>query len=777
MSTKLAQSKLVRADIAKKQAELKQELHNIQMRKGQHITRETDLVEEFNNPELVESATKKYDNLAIEKADNYQAQLLAEKKAEKLQQSEEKLHQLEKEIADENIAELKQGLDESKESYDNLQAQVDAAKADGKELHPLYDNLLNTRKEKLAKLEAAEKSAEVASKAAQVEKAESAKKVKQACTTTKCKATTLTVYGDDSQRATKLICTGSKQKTLKVISLSKSGVIKKLESPPVEVITAYLDGVCEKGKLTSSPESGDVVIDARSDADSCPTLKVNDGFVNVNMPGTSGLPLKFQAYCTNPSRFALGSWKDLIANAFFPEKIKPETYVIETKGCDGSYPISARIEAYPKWKSELLFSMTYKEKSNSDDKSDKSDKKTTTTKNSKTTETDKWVFAAEVKGSIDSVSLGLQLEHLEPEDLFKGIREAIEPFVTFFSYAKKFSDIKSIVDGDDEGDDLFSDVYKKKEIEDSDLTCDVDKKDDKVFTMSIKYPKVALAIGYENCEVIENESLDYIRTVAIKADPLLGLDFKLDILKGLIKMGAEGLLPGSNQAISAGKKVAKYLKKAYKDHVPTKDAPAIKEKKEEKDKAFSGDISIELKASANLGLAAKWVKENSQLTRSAELDDAINSLPQGADASAEFSLEGKAFVKTEAFSITFEAGFMVMLGAENEIAASKITYSLNFAEQGEKLKVIGGFEWTGFAIKIICYKVASTKKKKNDNELITETSNKFATEESESSSETHDASETNLKTEKKKVRKQWVLIKSGKHPEAQEVPLEQYVEL
>ena len=290
-------------------------------------------------------------------------------------------------------------------------------------------------------------SATKAKEASQARDAKVADEIKESCPI-QCYATNMALKSNNPNRAFQLATElNSSVQTLQVISLSQAGVKKaggkqKGKTPPVSIISVALIGACEKGKPSiAAASSDDKKLERLSENQYCPIVKIEKSPINIAMPGNANSPLNFQAFCKSPPDSLL-NWGYLFKNILMPSKREPIIYTLQTQGCDSSYPITAQVAAYPKVKAELGVAISYKPTKafvqfpSCGEYPKTSEIKTDYIKGTSTVEHGNWVFNLSLKGSVDTLNLESQLEHLAPNELFKDVRQALDSFFYIFDIIK-----------------------------------------------------------------------------------------------------------------------------------------------------------------------------------------------------------------------------------------------------------------------------------------------------------------------------------------------------
>ncbi len=720
------------------------------------------------------------------KQDTYQLKADTHAEQEKLIEA----HAEQAAVNDEKVAALEESKNKSEqrlkrlEDYDEKDPEKAAAQAENIKKEQA---VLAKREQDLAQ---AKESAQQAKKAGQAREAKVADDVKEACPL-KCKATQLAIKSNNDKRKYQMAANlNQSSQTLQVISLSKSAVDKGIIEPPVSVISVGITGTCEKGKPSDTAVSADEKqLERDGSGDFCPVVKIEKSPLNIVMPGTKGSPLKFQAFCPEPSTGF--TWGYLFKNMFMASKREPAIYTMETEGCDGSYALVSQIEAYPKIKAEIGVSIGYKPTKdiskvpNWEADPNAVDKIADYNKGHRTVESGNWVFAMDLKGNVGDVSLATQLEHLSPNDLVPKLRKALNLFIFIFDVIRICCDNKM-------GSNIFekaaaiADASQKETFDETGLV-----KNDKpgrnsegkvidadasgpTGSISINYPKISFGIGYENCEAVGKPTLGSATSLQLKLDPLIGVAGKVDILGALIQIGVNGLIPG---AALAGKAFVEYIFPILKGLLP-EDTEVTKENIDKRNYYLEAGVALVMNVGANITAEGKWTHHNDgeNLTNSLVPlpTDPVNNPVSGAfsgmvGASLEMHLEGKAYAKGKAWAVTFEAGLIIAVGSAKEIGAAKLEYKVNITKKNEQMMVDGAFEWNGLAIITASYKSAGIGSKDNYQQDGALADDGFGVPAEEKASETkHTFSDKDLKN-------QWVLIEPGKTPkDTKPVPLNDY---
>jgi len=764
--------------LAYKEKDIAKSLGEVQKNTGEGVKKSYQAVEK---KEEYVKAKADYEKLAEEKQELFEKQQEAHKKSLEIAEKDKQLSELEQSKNNEKIAKLKQEEAEQQKDLDRMKASKEKADAEGDNKHEkAYEHSIASKEaaldKKAAEISAAEASAKKANEAADQQKAENAQAVAASCPEI-CGATKLTVKGDSKTRGVLLdVSPGQSNKILNIISASKAGLDKNIVEPPVEIISAYMEGHCDKGKPSISPNSGSAGKYVREEADAhCPSMLVKEGVTNIGMPGTEDSPLRFRAFCPDPPGGIIDDWGYLLSNILMPQKSKFNTYVIESKGCDGSYPLTATVQAFPKIKASIDLGLTYKCIRNESDipKFNAPAKKEVTSLESKdgsengkkVVHVDNWEISIDLKGKADHIALGAQLQVLDPSELLKGLRESITIFLYLFDLI--------MMDAETAADTAFGGKSLGKDVGSTDSS---GKKWDKVSStgsgkIGLRYPKLGLTLSYENTETDGNTTLDYKMSAEIKADPLIGVGMEINILTALVKIGMNALLPGSPTVLEKGKQFAEFIWDVMND-VTDKKTPveATKKNIEDRDFYLEAGLSIVMKLGASLGCGAKWERDFGEADGKAVEDETTKkgNYSVASNASLDFLLEGKVYVKGSLLMVKFEAGLMVALGSAKSDGAAKLEFKLDLITVGGKPTVTGGVEWNGLAIIFASYWEAGIKHKDNADTTENELNNGFGGP---------STTETALKQVQNKTHYQWVLVEPGKYPPDPEIELDKYAKL
>ncbi|MDA7745999.1 hypothetical protein N8878_01520 [Psychromonas sp.] len=635
-------------------------------------------------------------------------------------------------------------------------------------------------------LAALKQEAEEAQQATQARNTKVADDVKESCPI-KCYANTLNVKSSNGDRNYTLKASlNEPNKTLHVISASQKALDKisanskekGANSIGMSTISASLIGKCEKGLPDVSLLSKDQLTLQRQSDQHCPVVVVNKHDIDLSMPGTDASPLMFHVFCPSPPEGMI-TWGYLFRDILFPEyRTPPITYPIESKGCDGSYPLTAMVAAHQKIKLELELGITYKKtesiqtmkgwKFNPEAKNLVEDYN----KGHRTVELGNWLFTIDLKGKVDYTNLAAQVQFLNPADCLSGLRTAINGFIFLF-------DIIRICTNDNLGSNITGIEYLADKIIDN----KVDAVDDKGIasaegptgSISIVYPKMALNVTYENCEAAGKNILGHSTSVAIKFTPLIGVACKVDILSALIKIASNALMPG---AATGGKAFVKFIWPIIKEL--TKESGVGTQMlidEDNKDYFLNAGISLTMDIGANISCEGKFthIKDASTLGE-ADVEPEIppeNKSPVTTtdSTSLEIKLEGKVWVKGKVWVIEFEAGLILALGAANASGAAKMEYKVNLSEIDAQIMAEGQFEWNGLALFYQSYKTVAVKQKDNDEVDDSKQFDEFG-----DPIPVNTDSEVVETTQEVDTRKQWVIIQPGKTPDTPDkIALDDYL--
>ncbi|VAW60033.1 hypothetical protein MNBD_GAMMA08-2933 [hydrothermal vent metagenome] len=517
-------------------------------------------------------------------------------------------------------------------------------------------------------------------------------------------------------------------------------------------------------------------------------MLVKQGVTDIGLPGTEGSPLKFRAFCPDPPGSTISDWGYLFSNVFMPSKAESNTYVIESKGCDGAYPLTATVKAYPQIKANIKVNITYNYVKKEDSvpkknapeviKTQSQDIKAGAETSTVVVHADNWEIGVALGGSVDSISLGSQLKVLQPSELLKGLRESISIFLYLFDLIMLDS-TENILSGKAKKrvDLMYGGNAIGESVPDTDTTGLAWDRKSSTGTgkIGIRYPKIELALEYANAEIDQSTELGYKLTAELKADPLLGIGMEIDILTAMVKIGMNGLLPGSNTMLEAGEKFGKFIWEIINDDKDKKEEiPETQKNIEDRNFYFEAGISLVMKVGASIGCGVKWEK---QLGDSAgvTVPDPVTekgAYSAAANASLDFLLEGKVYVKGRAFMVMFEAGLMIALGSAKAAEAAKIEFKYEFTTVGGQPAVAGGVEWNGLAFLFASYWSAGVKRKDNADGVKGQGGGMGKT-----AAPTKEKTEAELALLMKKNAQQWVLIDHGKYPKDPVIPLDEYAKL
>jgi len=775
----------IKEGLAQREVQLQQELKEIAIEKNAIAQKEDALAKTYaelnaeSNPDYFD-ATVEYHDLSKDKRALYERQVAAHQEAKSIQRQNQIVRENDAELNDAEIDALERDVAESETELKKLEAEAQQNPEQTESQQAAIDaeeRELEANKKALDEKEQESEEAKVA--AAQQEKKD-ADAVTQSCPN-KCNASTMTVWPNNDARRVKLkIASGTK--TLDVISLSKLGFDKNVRNPSVKEISAFVEGECRKGLTAVSPNSSKTSVLVRNEASNhCPVMLIKKDETDIGLPGTSSGPLKFNAFCPDPPNGMISDWGYVFKNVLFPSKAQSKDYIIEAKGCEGSYPFSAQVRAFPKIKAGFEVSLTYNHAEKEEDlpklKADGSQgavKPVSKELDGNTGKVkvviDSWQIAIVLKGNVDHINLGEQLDYLQASEFLKGLRRSVGLFLLLFDIffmenkSNMGRNIYDVIDGGKkivgDGPDPVKETSKVWDRQSSGTTGKI----------ALRYPNIKLAVEYENNEMEGKDLLDYKLVTELKADPLIGVGFELDVLSALVKIGMNSLLPGSSGALEAGKKFVKYIWPIIEKVTSDDNSSSEPTKSKIEDRTFYAEagISLIMKLGANLGASGKWEKEFGQPDGSSKPGD----LSVGGTAGMDFILEGKVYAKAKAWAVEFEAGFIVALGSAKDQGAAKLEFKaeLKNGEDG-KPKVEGAVEWTGLAILFMSYKDFSYKK---DNDSGMGHGGRAG---DDVGFVEDDESSYSSKTTDKKYENQWVLIEPGKFPKGEEVPFDQYAQL
>jgi len=250
---------------------------------------------------------------------------------------------------------------------------------------------------------------------------------------------------------------------------------------------------------------------------------------------------------------------------------------------------------------------------------------------------------------------------------------------------------------------------------------------------------------------------------------------ELDILSAIVKIGMNALLPGSDTVLAAGKQFATFIWEIINDEKNKKTAvEQTTENIENRQFYFEAGVSLVMKVGASVGCGGKWEKQLGKPEGQAIADPskAKSAYSAAANASLDFILEGKVYVKGKVFMVMFEAGLMVALGSAKAAEAAKIEFKFEFATVGGKPNVEGAVEWNGLAFLFASYVNVGMKKKDNADGIKAEAARRGAKPKS-----AKETTEAELVALAKKNAYQWVLIEPGKFPQAPQTSLDEYARL
>lgn len=599
-----------------------------------------------------------------------------------------------------------------------------------------------------------------------------------------CDATKLSVKSNNGGRNYTLMANESDQpiKTLHVISLSQKALEntpkKNLNSSGISIISAYLEGKCEKGLAQSSPLSKEQFkLERETSGEYCPVIKVHKDDIKLTLPGTASEPLMFNIFCPAPPT-GLVTWGYLFRDIIFPKyRTPPIKYIIESMGCDKSYELKSQVFAHQKIKLELELGITYKKTEKIEVMSgwkfnpEVNNLVEDYNKGHRTVELGNWLFTMDLKGKVDSTNLAYQLQSLNPADCLSALRTAINGFIFLF-------DIIRICTNDNIGSNITGVEYLADKIIDNKVDA-VDEKgkasaEGPTGSISIVYPKMALNLTYENCEAEGKNILGHATSVAVKFSPLIGVTSKVDILGALIKIASNALIPGAS---TGGKAFVKFVWPIVKELMSSDGISTQSIDENNKDYYLSAGISLIMDIGANISCEGKFthIKDASHLGL-ADVEPETPPENKGAvtttDSTAlEIKLEGKVWVKGKVWVVEFEAGLILAIGGASAPGAAKMEYKVNLSQIDDKIMVEGQFEWNGLAIFFQSYKTIAVKSKDNDETGKSDLIDDFGDPIPENTE-----SETSQTLQEVDTRKQWVLIEPGKTPDTPDkIPLNDYL--
>lgn len=564
-------------------------------------------------------------------------------------------------------------------------------------------------------------------------------------------------------------------------------VDKGILTPPVEVISVFVDGSCDKGRTQVSPEANQFDQYIRNEgASHCPTMAVSgDNVSDIMLPGTEAHPLKFRAFSPEPETGIISSWKYIFRN-LLPGNRQPQTYVVETEGCDGDYPLTVNVNAYTHVDAKLELSVSYKYTKEKLKKLDASVDKPESSQIEKIDNEGQkkeivignWVYSLGLSGKVDHLPLASQIEILDPSELLKDLRESIDILIKLLEIIYACCDQElgaNIVDSMAQSRVDKLELNKKPDDKKTDSEGKLleAKTSSKSGSISIQYPKLNLSLAYANQETKNQTTLGHSITAELGANPLLGVTCEVDILSALVQIGANALLPGSPAMLSAGKKFVDFIWPIIQKAVSNEKIESEATQKEIEDRKIylQAGIAIVMKVGANVGASAKFVKKfGDAIGAPVNPDQPASDGPASAALTSglDFIIEGKAYAKGKALAVEFEFGLMVVAGSAKEAgSAAKVGLKLELYSDGGKPAVRGGAEWSGLAILFATYKEVSVKGRSNGRGATSLVSNDGDSPQQTSSKETS-------KLADKKYRNQWTIIEPGNYPNNKSIPLDAY---
>jgi len=508
---------------------------------------------------------------------------------------------------------------------------------------------------------------------------------------------------------------GSKTLELQVVSAPSS-----LTDTGVDEISVYISGSCSKGKTTMSAASGlSGVVLRKEEGEHCPYIvikgveKVSDtsdtspsdtGSTDINLPGTAGNPLSFNAYSPTVDWTAgfitKPSWVVFIKHLFFTElEDKYCTYLIEGASCDGPGSNAiAEVHAFTreKWTMEASFSWKKAEKSGLNTKQNLKSKSSTEVSPASLTKA-QWSITGKATGNVGPDHFSLETA----PDFLKNVFDTMNHLLYFLASA----------------DDAETEKEK-------------DKDKDKIFTWEWIPPKITIAAARELKENPANNLVDLEYKYAIKMDPFFGIKAKLDVLQALINLAVNCAAPGAGTgAIRFVEFVQEVLLKSENKETNTNTSVSFK---------ALIDLEMELVLAGELSCTKVYGGEPK--TEFTEIDTGIsngNTQDMGDDAgdegknsqikgAAEMSAVGKMLLKglvkaefrhsNSWFEVHASVGAGLVLGVPGGGTTEiSLTVMLEIAEGGPDFK--GEAKFTGLVLSFMSFATASIDKAKTDQEV------------------------------------------------------------
>ncbi|VAW64786.1 hypothetical protein MNBD_GAMMA10-3382 [hydrothermal vent metagenome] len=496
---------------------------------------------------------------------------------------------------------------------------------------------------------------------------------------------------------------GSKTQELQVVSVPYG-----MTDTGVDEISVYINGSCGKGKTTMSAVSGlSGLLERNEEGEHCPYISIGGGEPEpeINLPGTAGNPLTFNAYSPKPEWtgefITAPSWAVFIKHLFFTDsEDKYCTYLIQGASCDGlGSNAIAEVHAYTreKWTMEASFGWEKAKKTDLD-----------------------------TKQNLQSESA----EIMDPHALIK-TRWSIEGKATGhvgtdnFILEAKPDFLKNVFDT------LSHLLYFLSSTDDADKSEDKNKKKDEVFTWEWMPPKIAIAAERELKENGANNLVDLEYKYAIKMDPFFGVKAKLDVLQMLINLAVNCAAPGAGTgAIRFVQFVQEVLLKAEDKAADTKTSVSFK---------AAIDLDMELVLAGELSCTkvfggepkAEFIKtKNSAKNTSTDTDNKDDNDNKGKDnketkGAAELAATGKMSLKGEViaefrhsnrfFEVHAAAGAGLVFGASGG-GATELSLKLILEVADDEPDFKGELEFKGLVLSFMSLATVSIDKAETDEE-------------------------------------------------------------
>jgi hypothetical protein len=778
---------LYKQPLVERQEQLTKSVEQVQQNKINYAQQEADIIDSLNKAEALD--TKSADQI---------------KEAQKTIETAKKEHGDLAKLKQENFEQQLDNVEESKDikaQYDDLDS--DQAKYSEQEIEgltyeqsltedeldngPLTEQKIAQKQQQLAEetaqLEKAKDASVKAEKAAEVQNTKNAANVKESCPI-KCEANKIIIKSNKKNRNYVIETQkNSDTPTLHVLSISQAALKSTKKTDGISVISVVVEGKCEKGKLSSSPDSSLIAKDNRNTGSTyCPVVKVKKNPVDILLPADSARPLDFRVYCPEPPSRGI-KWDYLLSHIFTLARKQYNMYTIETDSCEGDQYLVGSVAAHPKIKINLAFSMAFKPLDKKEaipplPSLDTPTKKNPIEFNGKeaklTASAGPWNFELALAGSVDNVTLTDQLKYLDPNELLKPFREALTIFLFIF-------DVIRLCTGENIPFTPPSRINKevKKEIEEEKKEGD---NGSNIIKMAVEYPKLKLALGYENCEATGKNTLGHLSTLDMNFDPLIGVNCKVDILGALIKIAMNSLLPGSAAGAEKFKTyIVPVLEKLLKD-----EGKLTVEEAEDRNFKLEAGILLELKVGARITAKGNWTHEfesQSQLQTQKALLPVSDGDTNAASAGGtlDMVLRGKIYAKGKVWKVNFDAGLIVAMagaakaGEEADIKAAQMEYKLSLTTEGDEPMVDGAFIWNGLALLYMSYTEVNVSSDDSGNEVEGELTRGFDTP-PPPKKENKNEDQKLVKIASDKNSKMWELIAPGRYPEKPEkTPLVNYI--